>query len=33
MGAPDTPKYFYVHTLGPGPDGAVNLMKPERIEV
>ncbi len=33
MGPPDAPKYFYVHTLARGPDGAVSLMKPERISV
>ncbi len=33
MGPPGAPKHFYVHTLSRGPDGAVSLMKPERVQV
>jgi hypothetical protein len=32
--APDSkPTHFYVHALGPGPDGRLALMAPERVDL
>jgi hypothetical protein len=32
--APDSkPTHFYVHALGPGPDGSLALMEPTRIDL
>jgi hypothetical protein len=34
MGArDDTPTYFLIHNLAPGPDGAIQLLPPERVEI
>jgi len=33
MAPPSAPTHFYVHALGPGPDGRITLMTPERIDV
>jgi hypothetical protein len=32
--APDSePTHFYIHALGPAPDGGLALMRPERIDL
>jgi hypothetical protein len=33
MAPQSAPTHFYVHALGPGPDGRLALMAPERIDI
>jgi Calcineurin-like phosphoesterase len=33
MAPQSAPTHFYVHALGPGPDGSLRLMAPERIDI
>ncbi|HEY1862806.1 MAG TPA: metallophosphoesterase [Roseiarcus sp.] len=33
MGPDSKPTHFYIHALGPGPDGSLTLMAPKRIDL
>jgi hypothetical protein len=33
MGRPTAPRYFYIHSLSRGPNGAVSLLKPQRVDL